>query len=177
MLLLFNCSVMSNSLWSHGLQHPKLSCASPSSGVCPSSCSLHYLILWCPLLLLPTVYPSIRDFSNESSVRIRWPKYWSFGFGVIPSSEYSGLISFRIDWFDLLAVQGTFKRLLQHHYKKVLILRHSAFLIVQLSHPYMTSSPIQRTWTWESSGRWWRSGRPGVLQSMGLQRVQTRLGE
>ena len=93
MLLLFNCSVMSNSLWSHGLQHPKLSCASPSSGVCPSSCSLHYLILWCPLLLLPTVYPSIRDFSNESSVRIRWPKYWSFSFSISPFSEYSGPIS------------------------------------------------------------------------------------
>ena len=96
------------------------------------------LNLCCPLLL-PSVFPSIRVFSNESAVHIRWPKYWSFSFSISPSSEYSGLISFRIDWFDLLAVQGTLKRLLQHHSLKVSVLWCSAFIMVQLSHPYMTT--------------------------------------
>ena len=97
------------------------------------------LILCCPLLLPPSIFPSIRDFSNESVLLIRWPKYWSFSFNISPSNEHSGLISFRIDWLDLLAVPGTLKRLLQHHSSKASILRHSAFLMVQLSHPYMTT--------------------------------------
>ena len=89
-----------------------------------------------PLLLLPSIFPSIRVFSNESVLCIRWPKYWSFSFSISPSNEYSGLISFRIDWLDLLAVQGTLKRLLQYHRSKVSILQWSAFFIIQLSHPY-----------------------------------------
>ena len=91
------------------------------------------------LLLLPSISPSIRVFSNESTLRIRWSKYWSFSFSISPSNEHSGLISFRMDWLDLLAVQGTLKSLLQHHSSKASVLRHSAFFIVQLSHPYMTT--------------------------------------
>ena len=96
----------------------------------------NYLILCCPLLLLPSIFPSIRVFSNESALHIRWPKYWSFSFSISPSNEYSGLISFRMDWLDLLAVQVTFKSPLQHHSSKASILLHSAFFRVQLSHPY-----------------------------------------
>ena len=99
----------------------------------------NYLILCHPLLLLPSVFPSIRVFSNESVLRIRWPKYWSFSFSISPSNEYSGLIIFRMDWLVLLAVQGTLKSLLQHHSSKASILQCSAFFIVQLSHPYMTT--------------------------------------
>ena len=99
----------------------------------------NHLILCRPLLLPPSIFPSIRVFSNESVLHIRWPKYWSFSFSIIPSNEYSGLISFRMDWLDLLAVQGTLKSLLQHYSSKAPILQHSAFLIVQLSHPYMTA--------------------------------------
>ena len=99
----------------------------------------NHLILSHPLLLPPSVFPSIRVFSNESVLHIRWPKYWSFSFSISPSSEYSGLISFRIDWFDLLAVQGTLKNLLQHHSSKASVLQCSAFFIVQLSRPYMTA--------------------------------------
>ena len=99
----------------------------------------NHLILSHPLLLLPSIFPSIRVFSNDSSLCIRWPKYWSFTFNISPSNEYSGLISFRVDWLDLLAVQGTLKSLLQHHSSKASILWHSAFYIVQLSHPYMTT--------------------------------------
>ena len=99
----------------------------------------NHLILCRPLLLPPSIFPSIRVFSNESVLCIRWPKYRSFSFSISPSSEYSGLTSFKIDWFDLLAVQGTLKSLLQHHNSKVSILRCSAFFIVQLSHPYMTT--------------------------------------
>ena len=98
----------------------------------------NHLILCHPLLLLPSMFPSIRVFSNESALHIRWPKYWSFSFSISPSDEYSGLISFRMDWLDLLAVQGTLKSLLQHHGSKASILQRSAFFIVQLSHPYMT---------------------------------------
>ena len=101
----------------------------------------NHLILWCPLLLLPSVFPSIRVFSSESALCIKWPEwpeYWSFSFSISPSNEYSGLISFRIDWFDL-AVQGTLKSLLQHHSLKASVLWHSAFFIVQLSYPYMTT--------------------------------------
>ena len=97
-----------------------------------------HLILCHPLLLLPSILPSIRVFSNESALRIRWPKYWSFSFNISSSNEHPGLISFRMDWLDLLAVQGTLKSLLQHHNSKALILQHSASFIVQLSHPYMT---------------------------------------
>ena len=96
-----------------------------------------HLILGRPLLLLPPIPPSIRVFSNESTLSMRWPKYWSFSFSIIPSKEHPGVISFRMDWLDLLAVQGTLKRLLQHHSSKASILQHSAFFIVQLSHPYM----------------------------------------
>ena len=99
----------------------------------------NHLILCCPLLLLPSIFPSIRVFSNESVLRIRWPKYWSFSFSISPSNEYSGLISFRTDWLDLLAVQGTLKSLLQHHSSKASVLRRSAFFMVQLLHPYMTT--------------------------------------
>ena len=99
-----------------------------------------HLILCHPLLLLPSIFSSIRVFSNESAVCIRWPKYWSFSFSISPSNEYSGLISFRIDWFDLLAVQGTLKSLLQHHSSKASILRHSAFFMVQLSLPYVNTA-------------------------------------
>ena len=98
-----------------------------------------HLILCHPLLLLPSIFPIIRVFSKESVFRIRWPKYWSFSFSISPSNEYTGLISFRMDWLDLLAVQGTLKSLLQHHSSKASILWHSAFFIVQLSHPYMTT--------------------------------------
>ena len=94
------------------------------------------------LLILPSIFPSIRVFSNELVLRIRWPKYWSFSFSISPSNEYPGLISFRIDWFDLLKVQGTLKSLLQHHSSKASILQHSAFFIVQLSYPYMTTGKI-----------------------------------
>jgi len=97
------------------------------------------LILWCPLLLLPSVFPSIKDFSNESSIPIRWPKYWSFSFSISPSSDYSESISIKIDWFDPLAVQGTFRSLLQHYSSKASILWHSAFFMVQLSQPYVTT--------------------------------------
>ena len=99
----------------------------------------NHLILCCPLLLPSSIFPSIRVFSNESVLHIRWPKYWSFIFRISPSNEYSGLISFRMDWLDLLAVQGTLKSLLQHHSSKTSILQCSAFFIVQLSHPYMTT--------------------------------------
>ena len=106
--------------------------------VMPSS----HLILCRPLLLLPPIPPSIRVFSNESSLHIRWPKYWSFGFSISPSKEHPGLISFRMDWLDLLAIQGTLKSLLQHHSSKASVLQCSAFFIVQLSHPYMTTGKI-----------------------------------
>ena len=99
----------------------------------------NHLILCCPLLLLPPIFLSIRVFSNESVLCIRWPNYWSFSFSISPSNEYSGLISFRINCFDLLVVQGTLKSLLQHHSSKTSVLQHSAFFMVQLSHPYMNT--------------------------------------
>ena len=134
---------MSGSLRPHGLQHARLPCPSNSwsllklmsiGSVMPSN----YLI-FCRPLPLPSIFPNIRVFSNESVLHIRWPKYWSFDFNISPSNEYSGLISFRIDWMDLLAIQGTLKSLLQHHSSKASILQHSAFFIVQLSHPYTTT--------------------------------------
>ena len=113
----------------------------------------NHLILYRPLPLPPSIFPSIRVFSNESVLHIRWPKYWSFSFSISPSNEHSGLISFRIDWLDLLAVQGTLKRLLQHHSSKASILRLSAFFIVQLSHPYMTTGKIKALTKWTFVGR------------------------
>ena len=98
-----------------------------------------HLILCHPLLLLPSIFPNIRVFSSESVLHIRWPEFWNFSFSISPSNEYLGLISFRIDWLDLLTVQGTLKSLLQHHSSKASILQHSAFFMVQLSHPYMTT--------------------------------------
>ena len=134
---------MSNSLRPHESQHARPPCPSPTPGVhsesiesvIPSS----HLILCRPLLLLPPIPPSIRVFSSDSTLSMRWPKYWSFSFSIIPSKEIPGLISFRMDWLDLLAVQGTLKRLLQHHISKASILQFSAFFTVQLSHPYMTT--------------------------------------
>ena len=117
LLLLFSCSVVSNSLRPRGPQHARLPCPSRTPGTCSVMPSNH-LTLRRPLLLLPSIFASIRVFSNESALRMRWPKYWSFSSSISPSNEYSGLISFRIDWFDLLAVQGTLKILLQHHSSK-----------------------------------------------------------
>ena len=139
-----NCSVVSESLWSHRLQHARPLCLLPTPEVYSNSCPLSQwchstIILWCPLLLLPSVFPSIRVFTNESVLHIRWPKYWSFNFSISCSNEYSGLISFRIDWLDLLAVQGTLKSRLQHYSSKPSILWQLAIFIVQLSHPYITA--------------------------------------
>ena len=147
----------------------------------------YHLILCRPFLLLPSIFLSIRVFSNESVLPIRWPKFWSFSFSISisPSNGYLGLISFRIDWFDLLAFQETLKSLLQHHNSKASVLWHSVFFIVQLSHPYMTiGKNIALTrWTFFGKvmsllfnmlsrlGSWWWTGRPGVLRFMGLQRV------
>ena len=122
---MFSLLAMFNSLQPHRLQLARLCCLLPSLGACPDLLSIesgmpsHSLVLCCPLFLLPSIFPSIRVFPNELPLQIRWPKYWSFGFSISPSNEYSGLISFRIDWFDLHAVQETLKSLLQHHSSKV----------------------------------------------------------
>ena len=113
----------------------------------------NHLILCRPLLLLPSIFPSVRVFLNESALRIRWPKYWSFSFNISPSNEHPGLISFRMDCLDLLAVQGTLKSLLQHHSSKASIPRHSAFFIVQLSHPYMTTGKTIALTRWTVIGK------------------------
>ena len=113
----------------------------------------NHLILCHPLLLLPPIPPSIRVLSNESALRMRWPKYWSFSFSIFPSKEVPGLISFRMDWLDLLAVQGTLKSLLQHHSSKASILRRSAFFTVQLSHPYTTTGKTIALTSWTSVGK------------------------
>ena len=145
-LIFFSQSVQSGSLQPHELQHARPPCPSQLLEftqihfyfielVMPSN----HLILCHPPHLPPSIFPSITVFSNESVFHIRWPKYWSFSFSISPSSEYSGLISFRMDWLDLLAVQGTLKSLLQHHSSKASILWCSAFFIVPLSHPYMTT--------------------------------------
>ena len=132
---------------------PRLRCPSLPPGVCSSSRELmtpsNHPILCHPLLLMSSVCPSIRVFSNKSVLRIRWPEYWNFSFSISPSNEYSGLIYFRMHWLDLLAVQRTLKSLLQHHSSKASVLWHSAFFMVQLSHPYMTTGkPIALTrWT------------------------------
>ena len=147
---------MSNSLWPHGLQHTRPPCPSPSpalitishlsspwvySNSCPLSQWYHPTISSSviPFSFCPQSFPVSGSFQMSQALHIRWPKYWSFSFNISPSSEYSGLISFRLDWLDLLAVQGTLKCLLQHHSSKASILWHSAFFIVQLSHPYMTT--------------------------------------
>ena len=141
----FSCSVMSNFLWHHESQHARPHCPSPTPGVHSDSTCIEsvmpssHLILCRPLLFLPPIPPSIRVFSNESILRMRWPKYWSFSFSIIPSKEIPGLISFRMDRLDLLAVQGTLKSLLQHHSSKASIFQRSAFFTVQLSHPYKTT--------------------------------------
>ena len=113
----------------------------------------NHFILCCPLLLLPSIFPSTRVFSNESVLCARWPNDWSFNFSISPSNEYSGLISFRMDWLDLLAVQGTLKSLLQHHSSKASILQHSAFFIVQLSHLYMTTRKTIALTRWTFVGK------------------------
>ena len=158
-MLLFSCLVMSDSLWPHGLKHtcPSPSCPSGWWTYLPEFAQTH--IHWfddtiqpahplCPLLLLPSVFPSIRTFSNELALWIRWPKYGSFSFSISPSNEHSGLISFRIDWLDILAVQGVHKSLFQHHSWKASLLWLSDFFMVQLSHSYVTTGktidiPIQ----------------------------------
>ena len=112
-----------------------------------------YLILFCPLIHPPSIFPSIRVFSTEAVLRMRWPKYWSFSFNISPSSEYSGLISFRMDWLDLLGVQGTLNCLLQHHSSKASILQCSAFFIVQFSHPYMTTRKTIALTRWTFVGK------------------------
>ena len=113
----------------------------------------NHLIFCHSLLLLPSIFPSIRVFSNESALRIRWPKYWRFSFNINPSSEHPGLISFSMNWLDLLAVQGTLKNLLQHHSSKASVLQHSAFFIVQLSHPYMTTGKTIALTRWIFVGK------------------------
>ena len=157
----FRRSVMADSSWPHGLQHARLPCPLPTPRVHPNSKPMsiesvmpsNHLILCHPLLLPSLIFPSIRVFSNESFLCIIWPKYWSFSFSISPSNEYSGLISFRMDWLDLLAVQGTLKSFLQHHSSTASILRHSAFFIVQLSHPYMTTGKAIALTRWTFVGK------------------------
>ena len=143
--MLFSHSVVSDSFRPHGLQHARSLCPSPTPGVYSNLLSIesvmasNHFILCRSLLLLPSIFPGIRLFSNESVLRIRWPKCWSFSFSISPSNEYSGLISFRMDWLDLLAVQGTLKNLPTYHSLKASVLRRSAFFMVQLSHACMTT--------------------------------------
>ena len=149
---------MSDSLQPHELQHARLPCLSPSPRVCSNSSiesvmPSNHLILCHPLLLLPSIFPSIRVFSNESVLHLRWPKYWSFSFNISPSYEHPGLISFRMDWLDLLAVQGTLKSLLQHHSLRASVLWCSAFFTVQLSHPYMTTGKTIALTMWTFVGK------------------------
>ena len=154
----FSCSVMSDSLQPHESQHSRPACPSPTLGayklmsiesVMPSS----HLILCRPLLLLPPIPASIRVFSNDSTLRMRWPKYWSFSFNISPINEHPGLISFRMDWLDLLAVQGTLKSHLQHHSSKASIIQLSVFFMVQLSHPYMTTGKTITLTLWTFAGK------------------------
>ena len=150
---------MPDSLQPQGLQHTRLPCPSVSPWsllkLIPIESVIlsNNLILCHPLLFLPSLFLSIRVFSNESALHIRWSKYWSFSFSISPSSEYSGLISFRIDWLDLLAVQGTLNSLLQHHGSKASILQRSAFFMVQLSHPYMTTGKTIALTIWTFVGK------------------------
>ena len=147
---------MSNCLQPHGLQHTRSPCPSRSS---PKFMSIelvmlsNHLILCCPRLLLPSIFPRIGVFSSELAPQIRWPNYWSFSFSISLSNEYSKLISLRIDWFNLLAVQGTLKGLLQHHYLKASILRCSAFFMVRLLPPYMTTGNTITLTIWMFVGK------------------------
>ena len=143
-VVLFSRSVMANSLQPHELQHARLPCPSPTRRVYPNMSTesvmpSNHLIFYHPLLLLPSFFLSIRVFSNESALCIRWPKHWRFSFNISPLNEHSGLISFRMDWVDLLAVRGTLKSILQHHSSNASIFQCSAVFIVQLSHSYMTT--------------------------------------
>ena len=155
----FSRSVMSDSSRPHELQHTQ---ASLSITISQSSLKLtstelvmpsNHLILCRPLLLLPPILPSVRLFSNESTLHMRWPEYWSFSFSIIPSKEHPGLVSFKMDWLDLLAVQGTLKSLLQHHSSKTSILCCSAFFTVQLSHPYITTGKTIALTRWTFVGK------------------------
>ena len=154
----FSHSLVSVSLRPHELQHASPPCPSPTPGVHsdsrPSESVMpsRHLIPCRPLLLLP-IPPSIRVFSNESTLHMRWPKYWSFSFSIIPSKEIPGLISFRMDWLDLLSVQGILKSLLQHHSSNTSILQHSAFFTVQLSHSYMTTGKTIALTSWTFVGK------------------------
>ena len=156
-LVQFSCSAVSDSLWPHGLQHVRLPCPSPIPRVCSNSCPSNR---WChptshpllSLLLLPSIFPSITVFFNESVLHIRWPKYWSFSFSISPSYKYAGLISFRIDWLDLL-VQGILNSLLQHHSSKASIPWCSTSFTVQLSHPDMTTGKTIALTRWAFVGK------------------------
>ena len=153
----FSCSVVSDSLRPHESQHTRPPCPSPTPEIYSNSfesmMSSNHLILCRPLLIPPSIFPSIKVFFNESVLLIKWPKYWSLSFSISASNEYSGFISFRMDWFDLLAVQGTLKSLLQHHSLKPSILQHSAFFIVQLSHPYNTTGKTIALTRWTLVGK------------------------
>ena len=153
----FSRSVVSDSLQPHGLPQACLSITNSWSLFKLMSIKLvmscNHLIFCCPLLLLPTIFPSTRVFFNELVLHIRWPEYWRFSFSISPSNVYLRLISFRIDWFDLLAVQGTLKNLLQHNSSKASILRCSPFFIVQLSHPYMTTGKTVALTRWPFVGK------------------------
>ena len=150
---------MSDSLQPRESQHVRPPCPSPTPGVYSNSMSIElvmpssHLTLCRPLLLLPPIPPSLRVFSNELTLHMRWQKYWSFSFSISPSNEHSGLISFRMDWLDLLVVQGTLKSLLQHHSSKASILQCSAFFTVQLSHPYMTTGKTIALTRWTFVGK------------------------
>ena len=147
---------MFDSLQPHESQHTRPPCPSPTLGDCSNSCPLSrwcHLIHYRTLLFLPPIPPSIRVFSNESALPIRWPKYWCFSFSFSPSNEHPGLISFRMDCVDLLAVPGTLKSLLQHHSSKASILQCSAFIMVQLSHPYMTTGKTTALTRWIFVGK------------------------
>ena len=173
----FSRSVVSDSLQPHEPQHTRPPCPSPTPSVdklmpielvMPSS----HLIFCHPLLLLPPIPPSIRVFSNESILFMRWPKYWSFNFSISPSNEHPGLKSFRMDWLDLLAVQGILKSLLQHHSSKASIFRHLAFFTVQLSHPYMTTGKTialtRRTFVHQGNANQSHTETPPHTCSMGV---------
>ena len=155
----FSRSVVSDCLRPHESQHTRPPCPSPTPGVYPNEMSIEsvmpssHLILCHPLLLLPPIPLSITVFCNESTLRMRWPKYWSFSFSISPSNEHPGPISFRMDWLDPLAVQGTLKSLLQHHSSKASILQWSAFFTVQLSHPYMTTGRTIALTRWTFVGK------------------------
>ena len=155
----FSPSVVSDSLWPHESQHTRPPCPSPIPGLysnsCPSSRWCHPAISSSvvPFSSCPLIPPSIRVFSNESTLHIRWPKYWSFSFSISHSNEHPGLISFRMDWLDLRVAQGTLKGLLQHHSSKASIFQHSAFFTVQLSHPYMTTGKTIALTRWTFVGK------------------------